>query len=198
MKPRSSYKPSPKDSCQTPPYAVQVLVPYLPVPSVIWEPAAGEGYIVDTLKRNGFRVISGDIKQGQDYFLYEPVEYDIQVTNPPWNQYEKYPWIRRAYQLGKPFALLMQTDTLGVQEAIVEFARYGIEVIQPMGRIFYKMPVKGWDSNAQMPSAWFTYGLKIGQSLTFADMKKYVPTDIPPLPEAAKMFTGQMPLLREF
>jgi hypothetical protein len=194
MKPKSNYKPSTMDNCQSPPYAVEVLIPYLPRAGVIWEPAAGDGYIVETLERSGFSVIAGDVKRGQDYFFYEPAAYTAQVTNPPWNQYQKYAWIRRAYQLGKPFALLMQTETIGVGEAIKEFVKNGIEIIQPIGRINYKMPVKGWDSNAQMPSAWFTWGLGIGQALTFVDMGKYVPTGESPQLEPVNLFAGQMQL----
>lgn len=192
MKPKANYKPSTMDDCQTPPYAVEVLIPFLPERAIIWEPAAGQGYIANTLEQAGFTVIAGDIKSGQDYFFYEPDNYEVQITNPPWNQYQKYAWLRRAYQLNKPFALLMQTETLGVQDAIFEFCKYGVEIIQPVGRINFKMPVKAWDSSAQMPSAWFTWGLNIGQALIFADMNRYIPTDEVPSIELPDFTAGQL------
>lgn len=195
MKPKSNYKPSTMDDCQTPPYAVELLIPYLPKGCTVWEPAAGKGYIIDTLQRAGFQVMAGDIKTGQDYFFYEPDNYDCQVTNPPWNQYQKYAWIQRAYQLGKPFALLMQTETIGVAEAIYQFIKYGVEIIQPIGRVNFKMPVKGWDSNAQMPSAWFTWGLGIGEKLTFVDMNKYIPAGFPEI-KTMDILTGQASFLQ--
>ena len=164
MKPKLNYKPSTMDCCQTPPYAVQILIPFLKPDWIIWESASGEGYIVDTLQRSGFKVVAGDVQTGQDYFLYEPEWYD---------------WIKRAYQLGKPFALLMQTETIGVWDAMKQFSLHGVEIIQPSKRIDYKMPNKGWDSNAQMPSAWFTWGLGIGNGLTFVSITKYKPQSIP-------------------
>lgn len=74
MKPKEA-KPARKgatyDQCQTPPYALKPLLPFLPrVP--IWEPAAGEGMLSSGLKAAGFKVIEGDIITGQDFFETPP------------------------------------------------------------------------------------------------------------------------------
>lgn len=175
-KPKQNYASStdesnPKDRCQTPDYAVDPLLPFLNPDLTIWEPAAGEGLLVDTLYDGGIgTVVSGDLLDGQNFFdpLCEPEHWDILVTNPPYST--KYGWLARCYALGKPFALLMPIDVFGSTEAQALFHRYGVEVIFMNQRIDFKMPEKGWDSSAQFSTAWFTWGLEIGRQMTFADI----------------------------
>lgn len=173
MKPKQNYKPSEKDNCQTPHYAIDPLLPYLESTWRIWESAAGEGNIVSKLSQSGFDVVGTDILTGQDYFSYEPVAWDCQVTNPPYNQYVKYRWLERAYALGKPFALLLNVDTLGPEQAQIPFEKYGIEIILLNKRVNFKMPNKGYAGDAQFSSAWFTWGLGIGETLTFGKITRY-------------------------
>ena len=78
------------DDYQTPPSAISVLLPYLDPGWTIWEPAAGEGYLVRALEDARLKVIASDIRTGQDFLEYEPDEhYDVVVTNPPY-QIETY------------------------------------------------------------------------------------------------------------
>jgi hypothetical protein len=170
-KPKNNRKDPVADRCGTPSYAVTPLLPYLPKDWVLWESASGEGLLVDALETNGYQVISGDILTGQNYFAYEPENYDCQVTNVPFSI--KYDWLKRAYQLGKPFALLAPSDMLFAKTAITLFEQYGIEILIPRTRINFKMPNLGWSGRgAQMSTSWFTYGLNIGRMITFVDLVK--------------------------
>ena len=73
------------DDFQTPPEALIPLLAYLPKEWTIWEPAYGKGYLVDALRGHGFKVIASDIKDGVDFFRYQPsAEYDMILTNPPY------------------------------------------------------------------------------------------------------------------
>lgn len=167
------YTPLGMDACQTPAYAVDPLLPYLPEGLNVWEPACGEGLLEDALIDSGFSVVSGDILTGQNFFDYEPDRWDCLVTNPPYSIH--FQWLERCYELGKPFALLLKVDILGTKTAQEMFGQYGIEVIFVSPRINYKMPRKGWDGGgAQFSTAWFTWGLEIGQQMTFA---KIVPDE---------------------
>ncbi len=116
-KTKSNEKGTPaKDRCQTPPYALDPLLQYLPKDWLIWEPACGEGLLAKGLVVNGYDVYSSDIILGQNFFKYEPdIGWDAIVTNPPFSV--KYPWLKRCYELGKPFALLMPVDVFGAQSA---------------------------------------------------------------------------------
>lgn len=91
------------------------------------------------------------------------------MTNCPYSV--KYPWLRRYYELGKPFALLLPVDTTGAAQAQVLFDRYGIEIIYMNKRVNFKMPNKGWSGSAQFSTAWFTWGLNIGKQMTFAKIE---------------------------
>lgn len=163
------YTPQGMDACQTPAYALDPILPYVQDSWTIWEPAAGEGLLVEALYDSGFseyQVKYGDILTGQNFFDYEPDEWDCLITNPPYTI--QFQWLERCYQLGKPFALLLKVEILGTKTAQEMFNQYGIEVIFVSPRINFKMPHKGWDGGgAQFPTAWFTHGLNIGQQMSF-------------------------------
>lgn len=175
-KPKSNYAaeeatPDPRDQCQTPPYAVDPLLPYLPdTDCVIWEPAAGEGLLAEALFDCGYRKVTvSDAITGQNFFESEPDAWDILITNPPFSL--KYKWLERCYALGKPFALLLPVETLGAASAQVLFREYGIDVIFMSPRIDFKMPNEGWNgSGAQFPSAWFCWRLLDMPQMTFVDI----------------------------
>lgn len=179
MKPKQNRQGSTKEShifdrCQTPFYALDPLISYLPY-GTIWESASGEGQIVSKLRLSGFHVTATDILSGQNFFRYSPLQWNCQVTNPPYSV--KYKWLERSYQLGKPFALLLPLETLGAAKGQRLFERYGIEIILLDKRINFNMPNKGYSGKgAQFPVAWFTFGLDIGQHLTFAKVQRYEDT----------------------
>lgn len=161
------YIPQGYDACQTPAYAIDPLLPYLQEGWNIWEPAAGEGYLEGALYDSGFSVTPSDLLTGLNFFEFEPERWDCLITNPPYSV--KYKWLERCYQLGKPFALLLPVETLGAESGAVLFRDFGAEVIFIHPRINFKMPNRGWEGGgAQFPTAWFTWGLNIGQQMTFA------------------------------
>lgn len=160
------------DSCQTPSYALDPIMPYLPSDWVIWESAAGEGILSSRLSQT-HEVITTDLKLGlnQNFFNFEPTEYNCQVTNPPYSI--KYAWLELSYRRNKPFALLLPVETLGAKSGQRLFERYGLELILLDSRINFKMPNKGWQGGgAQFPVAWFTWGLGIGQAISYAKLAK--------------------------
>lgn len=166
------------DRCQTPFYALDPLIPYLPTNCILWESAAGEGQITAKLKLSGFQVIATDILTAQNFFETSPPNWGCQVTNPPYSI--KYNWLERSYQLNKPFALLLPLETLGAAKGQKLFEHYGIEIILLDKRINFKMPHKGYTgAGAQFPVAWFTWGLEIGQQLTFGKIHRYEDEQMP-------------------
>lgn len=87
------------DRCQTPPYALDPILPHINKTWTIWEPARGEGNIARTLDYHGYTVIGTDILTGEDFFDTTVEHWDCIVTNPPYSI--KYLWLERCYQLGK-------------------------------------------------------------------------------------------------
>jgi hypothetical protein len=168
MKPKTnragdSGRSLPFDCCQTPAYALDPLLPYLRREWVIWEPAAGEGNIVDALALHMAGVIGSDLVGAyadppRNFFGYAPQSFDAIVTNPPYSI--KPEWIERCYALGKPFALLVPVETIGTQAAQRLMERYGAELLLLDKRVDFKMPSKGWEgSSAQFPVLWLCWRL---------------------------------------
>ena len=62
-------KRKPADFYPTPDEVTQALLDFWAIPreSLVWEPACGDGHMVKTLKRNGFKVIGTDIRYGVDF-----------------------------------------------------------------------------------------------------------------------------------
>lgn len=172
MKPKSNANGSThRDLCQTPEYALTPLIKYIRPFVSVWESASGKGFLFRALQEREFDVTWGDILYGQDFFSYEPDEYDVQVTNPPYRI--KYQWLKRSYELNKPFALLLPVETLGAKAGQILFSKYGVEIIFMHPRIDFYMPSMGWaGKGAQFPVAWFTWKLNIGQQMTFVDISE--------------------------
>lgn len=177
MKPKRQYKKSKRgsyDLCQTPPYALDPLVRPLKLAGfeTVWEPACGEGLLVNGLRERGFEVAGTDIIGGVDFFKFlVPPGIDCIVTNPPYSM--KYQWIQRCYELNMPWALLLPVETLGARAAQVMFDTLGIQVIFMSPRVDFKMPDKGWSGKgAQFPTAWFLYGFNMKRDMVFAKLNK--------------------------
>lgn len=173
------------DKCQTPPYALGPLLPYLDKRWTIWEPACGEGILSQALRDDGFiHVIETDIEpvgmsRSSIDFLRDPspVGLDCIVTNPPYNFRDRFRFARHCYELGKPFALLMNIDTLGssqfqklFEDNSDAYVPAGVEIILLDHRVNFKMPIKGWLGTAHYSVAWFTWGLEIGATLTYGEI----------------------------
>lgn len=166
------------DRCQTPQYALDPLYPYLRPHWIIWECACGECNLVNGLRSKGYQVFAGDIFNGQDFFKYQPSRFDMILTNPPYSL--KIPFLQRCYDLGKPFALLLPVEILGVGAAQRMFERYGMEVLLLNRRIDFATVNTSFEkSSSWFPSAWFCSGLNIGQQITYANITKRPDSQLP-------------------
>lgn len=149
------------DRCQTPPYALDPLLPYLKQFEDIWEPASGSGNIVNVLELAGHAVTGSDILHGRNFFDWQPDRFDAIVTNPPYSC--KFLWLERCYELGKPFALLVPVETIGAQAAQRQMERHGAELLLLNRRVNFEMPNRGlegadgWKSSAQFPVLWLCW-----------------------------------------
>lgn len=99
------------DEWYTRAYAVEPIVKYIKSGSIVWCPFDKEhSEFVKVFKSHGFTVISSHIETGQDFFQYEPENYDVIVSNPPYSLREKI--LERLFELGKPFAMLINITGL--------------------------------------------------------------------------------------
>jgi len=147
------YEPQGYDSFQTPNYAVDLLIPFIPKNITgIWECAAGDQKIANRLFENHYNIIATDLKYGPQYnFLLsyyqmsfpEPGNTAI-VTNPPFSLKKKF--YQKCYWYNIPFALLIPSNFCGW---IIDAFRYEhCQAIVPNKRISYITPTgkQGKDS----------------------------------------------------
>ena len=100
------------DEVYTPFYAVAPLVKYIPKDWTIWMPFDEEwSAFYQTFKENGYKIIRSSIQDGYDFFDYEPAEhYDCIISNPPFSKKDEI--LKRLDEIGKPFAVLLPTNSL--------------------------------------------------------------------------------------
>ena len=105
------YSPGSNDECLTLPYAVKPILKYLPKNKIIWCPFDRENSnFYQMLKEGGWSVVRSHIDEGQDFYTYEPDNWDIIVSNPPFTGKRKI--FERALSFEKPFALIMANTWL--------------------------------------------------------------------------------------
>jgi hypothetical protein len=155
------------DDFQTPPEALIPLLPFLHKTWLVWECAAGEGYLVRELRQRGYAVVDSDILRGLDFLTWTPERFDCIVTNPPYSL--KHQFLIRCYELGKPFALLLPLTTLETRTRQRLFTKHGVDIILFDKRINFHQP-SGKESKSWFATAWFTWGLDIGRQLTFVSL----------------------------
>ena len=107
------YSKGGNDECYTPKCGVEPLKEFLEKfkGKIIWCPFdVEESNFVVLLKEWGHKVVHSHIWEGKDFFEYEPEEFDLIVSNPPFTN--KRAIFERALSFGKPFALLMSNTWL--------------------------------------------------------------------------------------
>jgi len=155
------------DNFQTPITALEPIIKYIPKEYVIWEPACGNGNIVNFFQSNGYTINGTDVKDGFDFFNNQ-IDCDCIITNPPYSIKDK--WLERVYQLNKPFMLLLPITALEGKKRQKLYSEYGLELILMNKRINYETP-SGKGSGSWFASAWFTNGFNIGSQISFEILK---------------------------
>jgi hypothetical protein len=133
----------------------------------VWECCdSGNSKITKVLKENYFNVISTDIQTGYNFFDYGPDDYDIIITNPPYSL--KTEFLKRCYELGKPFALLLPLTALEGIERNKLFKKYGIEVLVFDKRVEF---MNDTNTGAWFNSSWFCHKV-LTEPLMFHELTK--------------------------
>jgi len=176
-------KAQPRDNFQTPNYATELLIPFLPESAFIWEPACGNGKIMKVLQLHQYGVIGSDIIPSDDVFrkhmnfitqeasksFMESV--NIIITNPPYSL--KRQFFQKCIEYNKPFALLISGDySLWTIDAI---RKYGCEKIVPDHRINFITPTglsEATGHSSYFHSYWLTRYFGLGKSETFVELTK--------------------------
>jgi hypothetical protein len=157
----------------TPYYAVDPIMKYISKDLRIWCPCDEEwSAYFNTFNNNGYEVVRSCIQEGQDFFTYEPRDYDVIVTNPPFNIKDKI--LKRLDELGKPFAILLPLNSLQGAKRYDYCFRNGIQLLAFDQRIgFHSLnnmnePIEG----SPFASAYFCRGV-LPKDLIVERIEKY-------------------------
>jgi hypothetical protein len=141
----------------------QLLEKFIPKNKIIWESAYCDGESGRILNEMGYNVIH----ENKDYFNWEPENYDIQVTNPPFSIKKK--WIKRAVELGKPFIFILPDYSL--PSKYMKELSNDLQIIIPNNRIQFNKIVNGQKDNtltsSSFPSYFFCYKMLFDKDLIF-------------------------------
>ena len=141
------------DELYTPDEAIYPILKYLDKDKVYWECTDfGQSNITKVLRQNGFKVIN-TCKAEIDFLEDEPLDYDVIITNPPYSIKDKF--IKRCYELDKPFMLLLPLTALEGKERNKLYKEKGIELIVLDKRINF-MKNK---NNVWFNTSWFCHGI---------------------------------------
>jgi hypothetical protein len=161
------------DHFQTPPEALDPLLPYLKKDWKIWECAAGKGNLVHALGTKGFHVEGTDILTGFNFLRSALPFFDAIVTNPAYSCKDEF--LERCYELGKPFALLLPLTVFDSVRRRKLFQKHGVECIFLPNRISFETPnheknvAAGKKTSSWFATIWISWGLNIGKQLVFTD-----------------------------
>ena len=119
----------------------------------------------------GYNVVRSHIDDGQDFFTYEPDEYDVIVRNPPFTI--KHKILQRLYELDKPFAILLPLNSLQGKSRYKYF-KNGIQLLSFDQRVGYHkqgnmdVPIEG----SPFATAYFCRDI-LPRDLIVEELKKY-------------------------
>ena len=139
-----------QDNYNTPSILINMLVPYLRKWEIdfvnengyrplIWLPFdTEESQYYKILKEQGFQVVRSHLNDDKDFFTYQPEQFDIVVSNPPFSK--KLEIMERiAFDLKKPFVLLMNMMAINYQNIsnFFQFLNPKIQFIIPDKKVSF-------------------------------------------------------------
>lgn len=147
------------DECYTPASAVLPLLKYLDKGTEWYEATSGASKsIVHALRGNGFKCSETD----GDFFGEVDLRGGV-VTNPPYSKKDAF--LRKCYDSGLPFALLLPVSSLQGQRRGAMFKEHGLDLLVLNDRVDFTG--KG---APHFGVAWFTLGI-LPERLIFRNQK---------------------------
>ena len=129
------------DECYTPKYWVLPILKYIPKGSIVWCPFdTEESNFVIEIKKAWYSVVCSHIDNWEDFYNYEPENWDCIISNPPFTW--KREIFERALSFNKPFALLMTNTWLNDSAPKQLFKEKDLQLLMFDKRIEYSQDKK--------------------------------------------------------
>ena len=121
MRHKNDFYPTPFSICS--PFVNEVHELTQGLEQHVWEPCAGDGRLVRILEGSRYKVTSGDISNGQDFFEVEKPAALTIATNPPFNQIRRF--IDYAFEIGvQRMALIVPERIFASKIGLQQFQRH--------------------------------------------------------------------------
>lgn len=161
------------DEYYTPSYVVYPLLDKLKPHSTIWCPFDTENSMyVKVFQESGHNVVRGHIATGQDFFQTDCINCDYIISNPPFSI--KTEVFKRLYELGKPFAMLMNFHGLfDSKERFELFKGNRTEIIWLSPRVDYINPNGDVEKGVPFQSVYVCSGVCTDQ-MNFINLDKHL------------------------
>lgn len=144
---------------------------HLSLKNVVWEPAAGRGWMSMELMRNGHHVVSSDIWQPNNPMIpivkhdflsdAEPItDADVIITNPPYGRGSAQAFAEKAISLSSYAAMLCRATWVESMERYDFFSANPPSVIYFFSRRFSCTESyfgTGKENGGMVPYAWFVW-----------------------------------------
>lgn len=142
------------DFYPTPPEVTIALMEFLksigyPLPHSCWEPACGDGAMVNVLKKYIPQVDGTDIKNGYDYLKLHYTRYQSIITNPPFNLSEQF--IKKALNEAPLVAMLLKSQYWHAKKRYELFMQHKPACILPLT---WRPDFKGENGSPTMEVYW--------------------------------------------
>ena len=173
------YSEGNNDECYTPYYAVIPILKYIPKDAIVWcHFDTEESEFVKQIS-NTNKVEYSHISTGQDFFNYEPDDWDIMLSNPPFTQKRKY--FERALSFNKPFALIMTNTWLNDSAPKQLFKDKDLQLLMFDKRIEFTDPTGHVDNKITFSSSYYCYNF-LPKQIIMKELDK--PKHQPPPPKS--------------
>lgn len=121
------YTKGKNDECLTPDYAVEPILKYIKPGDTVWCPFdfPDSEFVQQIVKTND--VMFSHIDEEEDFYDYEPNQWDVIISNPPFTNKRKI--FERALSFNKPFALIMSNTWLNDSAPKQLFAEKDLQLL---------------------------------------------------------------------
>jgi hypothetical protein len=149
------YSKGKNDECYTPAYGVKPILKYIPKDAIVWCPFDKKHSEFVKQISNTNKVINSHIDYGQDFFEYEPDEWDIIISNPPFTEKRKY--FERALSFNKPFALIMSNTWLNDSAPKKLFKDKDLQLLMFEKRMIFETPNNEVNNKITFSSSYYCW-----------------------------------------
>jgi len=148
-------KHSKQDNYETPFEAFELISKYINKSKIIWSPFYCNGLVSEHWTKLDIK----HIHINNDFFTYQPEEYDLIIDNPPYSIKQKI--FKKCVDLNKPFALFVPIDTLERNYVKQLIGNNDLQILIPNNRTLFISNYKNLQKHPPFKTVWICYKMNL-------------------------------------